>query len=486
MSFGKRITALLASLTIAFSASGCGTGKNTSWAAKYDSYEVKAGIFIYYEMSAYYQAVNKAAEENEGLDTSDIKAVKASVIDGKDILTWIQDEATESIRKYLAVQAEFDNRGLSLSDEEIEEINNTVNASWDYYGSYYEQNGIGKESFKQITELAYKSTALFKSYYSEGGTDEVPIDDVKSYYNENYARVKYIAMNLKDAEGNALDDEAKAERKKMAENYVERANKGEDFDSLYDEYNEYLAELTATEASAAETESATETETDIVTEIQNSETDIITEKDIIVTEAEAANNEDNQEPDVTAAAEESANSEDNEEPTVTTVAEEEITSDSDTEISSDGNSNESETQDSNNENSETAEESSEASEISLDTLETEEETDNSNLYANEQIIKKGSDDSYTPSEIINKAIFECKEYEKAFFVDDTDNNTYYVIIRYDILERTDLFEDDSLLSILNEIKGDDYDKVLLEIVTSDNVTLNNPAYKRYNPFNFEV
>lgn len=60
----------------------------------------------------------------------------------------------------------------------------------------------------------------------------MPKEDVEKYYDENYARVKYIAMELKDADGNSLDDDGKAEIKAMADDYVERANNGENFDDL--------------------------------------------------------------------------------------------------------------------------------------------------------------------------------------------------------------------------------------------------------------
>ncbi|HBN11211.1 MAG TPA: hypothetical protein DIW26_10395 [Ruminococcus sp.] len=458
MSIRKKIAVLLTSAAVLLSATGCGTGKNTSWAARYEDYEASAGIFIYYEMSAYYQAVNQAAGENENLDKTDVKALKATQIDGKDMLTWIQDEATDSLRKYLAVQAEFDNRGLELSEDEISEINSAVESSWNYYGSYYEQNGIGKESFKKITELSYKSAALFKSYYDEGGTDAVPKEDVEKYYDENYARVKYIAMELKDADGNSLDDDGKAEIKAMADDYVERANNGENFDDLIAEYSEYQAELTATdetdEIDVAET--AIEEETVAVTEIAetNAENDL-TEKDMTVSEAEAANSDN---------AEDVAADSNSDEEAVTTLEDAGTTEET---------------------AAETGDSSDEEAVTTAETAESSDET-TENAYPNEQIIKKGSDDSYSPSEIVNKAIFNQTTYDEAFFIDDTDNSIYYVAVRYDLLAREDLLADDNLLTILNEMKGDDYNDELLKIVTIDDVTLNDSSYKRYDPFKFEL
>ncbi len=474
MSFGKKITALLASLAVVVSSSGCGTGKNTSWSARYNEYESTAGIFIYYEMNAYYEALNKAKELNSELDTTDKNALKATQIDNKDMLKWIQDEATENLRKYLAVQAEFDSRGLVLTDEELTEIEESVESAWEYYSSYYEMNGIGKESFTKITELSYKSSALFESFYAENGTDAVPIDEVKEYYDENYVRTEYLAMSLNDSEGNPYDDETKAEIKELAEEYVERINKGEKLSEISQEYNEFITELEAelAEKAAAETEETTaETEQAEETSAETEEENISSEE-VEVTEAEAENSEDVEE--VTQETTEQAETEE-EIPAETTIAEETETEETENAETVEETSSETDIAE------ETTAETDTTEEVETTTAETEED------FSNEQIIKKGSDDtSYTPSETVNKALFEQETLDEAFLIEDTDANTYYVAIKYDIKERKDLYEDESLIAILNEMMGDDYDEKLLEIVTLDTIVINDKAYNRYNPFDFEV
>lgn len=430
MSVAKKITAFLTSLAVVFSVTGCGTGKDTAWSARYNDYETTAGIFIFYEMNAYYEATQKAKELNAELDTSDVKALKSVQLDGKDMLTWIQDEATESLRKYLAVQSEFDKRGLMISIEDNDAIQEAVESSWEYYGDYYEVNGIGKESFEMITALSYKSAELFESYYGTDGTDAVPIDDVKKYYDENYARTEYLSISLKDADGNAYDDDTKAELKELAEEYVERINDGEDFSDIRTEYTAYITELQTELA-----EKKAEEEAEKAEEEADSEGNLV-EENVEVTEAEAPNDEEVEE--------------------ISTAAEEET---------------------------KTAEETTASEGENSDDKETEKEDD----FANEQIIKKGSEeDSFNPSEIVNNAIFEQKNYNEAFFIDDTDNSIYYVAVRYDITERDDLYEDDSLMSILNEMKGEDYDEELLSIVTIDSLVINDKAYNRYNPFDFTI
>ena len=52
------------------------------------------------------------------------------------------------------------------------------------------------------------------------GTTE---DDLKQYYEENNARVRYIKFNLTDGNGEALDDAGKKDMKAKVEDYLARS-----------------------------------------------------------------------------------------------------------------------------------------------------------------------------------------------------------------------------------------------------------------------
>lgn len=77
--------------------------------------------------------------------------------------------------------------------------------------------------------------------------------------NQNRIRVKWIALQLKDGEGNLLKSDGKAAVKKMAEEYIQRAKDGEDFDKLIEEYDAYYKNLVA-EATGVEPEETEESE----------------------------------------------------------------------------------------------------------------------------------------------------------------------------------------------------------------------------------
>ena len=94
-------------------------GADTKWAVQYDDYEARAGIFLFYQMSAYYDAVNNITEEDADFDTTDTKALKSATVEDTPIVEWIQNDATKKVKLYLEVLKQFDELGLSLTDDEL-------------------------------------------------------------------------------------------------------------------------------------------------------------------------------------------------------------------------------------------------------------------------------------------------------------------------------------------------------------------------------
>lgn len=378
MSIAKKAAAALLSLTMLFSLTAC---SDTTWAAKADGYKVNAGIYIYYTMMAYYDAQDKAGVENsEDSDSSSAaetttatttatttkKDLFASRIDGMDVKTWIKETASEDVKKFIAIEKEFDALGLTLTDTQKTQINNALSNTWSVNSELFEKNGISEASMKQLIQSSYKQDAIFQSYYGAGGSEEVSQDELNRYIDENNARVKYIAIQLKDGEGNLFKSADKAKAMKMAEEYKERAA-AENFDDLITEYNDYYQKQ--------------------------------------VEEA-------------------------------------------------------------------TAEDSSSSSSSESSSSEAEEETD---PYANEMILGK---EGTTPSEKINKAIFEQTKTGEITIIEDDE--IYYVVQRLDILERTDLLED-YRDSILYSLKGEEFEKKIETLGDGVLLEKNQASYKRYDP-----
>lgn len=405
----KKIIAGISALMIMATATACGS--DTKWAVQYDDYEARAGIFLFYQMSAYYEAINNITEENPDFDTTDTKALKSATVEDTPIVEWIQDNTTEKVKIYLEVLKQFDELGLSLTDEELSTIDSITDTYWEYYSEYYTQNGIGEQSFRDINAYSYKRDAVFNYYYGEGGTEEVDEQELKDYYEDNNARVKYICLNSTDTDGNFLD----TEMKDMANDFLTRANDGENFDDLIEEYQQYKEDLAAQQEAEAEEESETES----------------SEGTIESTPASAFKTDDT----------------------------EDTSSDTTTDTVTIGDSSE-------------------------DAVTTSETTEEENPYPNEYTITKSEDESSgSPTYKVNQEIFAHSTYGDAFLVEE--ENAYYVVVRYDIWERDDLWTDDTKASVLNTLYSDTFDEKMLSLIDETLITINNKAYNRYNPLDME-
>lgn len=406
----KKIIAGISAIVLMATATACGS--DTKWALQYGDYEARAGIFLFYQMSAYSEAINILKEDNPDIDVTDTKAIKDLSVEDTPIVEWVQNSATEKVELYLEVLKQFDELGLELSEDDLASIDSLTDAYWQYYSEYYIQNGIGEQSFKDINTYSYKMNAVFDYYYSEGGTEEVPEQDIRDYYEKNNARVKYICLNSTDADGNFLSDDMKS----MAEDYLKRANSGENFDTLIGEYNDYKTKLSEEQAQANETSATSNA--------------LESEGTLDSTSAEASNEEE-----------------------TSSIGEDTTTDDTLTIGDSD------------------------AVNTTLDATQTDEEE---NPYPNEYIVSKSEDEgSGSPTYKVNQEIFAHSTFNDAFLVEE--ENAYYVVVKYDIWERDDLWTDDTKHTTLVTLKTDDFNEKLLSMVDTNSVVKNSKAYSRYNP-----
>ena len=309
----KKIAAGLSAFAVAAGSFGCtpsvGSGSQTALTA--DGYEVKSGIFIYYTMQAYDEAVSVISEKNEGA-TPTLKEVKNAYIDEVESSDWIQDKAADYCKAFAAVKKEYDNIGGQLSAEDKEEAAQMA----EYYFKGDERNslnGISLDSMKEIAENSYKEEQIFQHYYGFEGEKGCSETELKDYFDENFARVEYVTISLKDSEGNALSEDDARKVRKMAEDYAAQVNKKAkaqdkmfEMDTVKKQYDEYVAAQTTTspeEALLPETTTTTAAETTETTTTnphenemllqRNTTTTASTEENSDTTETEAAPTDEN-------------------------------------------------------------------------------------------------------------------------------------------------------------------------------------------------
>lgn len=448
----KKITAVAAAAAVMSSMTAC--GENTTWGATIDGSDIPAGIFIYYLQSAYYSAQSKLNEENSASSdaiasadgTTTTAAVFSSQIDGKDAKTWIYDEATKSMQEYAAIEAKFTELGLTITADEKDAAKVYCDQIWDYAGEYYTKMGISEKSYTSLYLNSQKRDKVFKTIYSEGGEYAVSDDEIKTYLDENYAMINYIAMELKDGSGNLLKSDGKAEMMSMAESYVERYKNGEDFDALNAEYTAYYDNLKATAAEEAANAAADEAETETST------------AEVTPSDAEAAL-EDNAD-EITDSAE---TAEDATEAPTEDTAETEETADTAEETAE--------------ADSTTTEEAAETTETSADASAEETTDSGEQISSNKTVIEKSGT---TPDSAVVSKVFDEMQKGDIQIIESSDSETYYIVLKMDVLE-TDEYFLSAKDSLLYEMKSEDFDALITQWTEAQNVVKNQDAYKRYDP-----
>ena len=448
----KKIAALGCAAAMLGSLTAC--GEKTTWGAVIDGVQIPAGVFIYYLDTANYEAQQKLNEQTdtsadlspEGAAAQSSETVTlplySSQIDGVDSKQWIYDRATELMQEYAAVEAKFDEYGLTLSDDDKQSAQVYLDQIWDYAGDYYTSMGVSENSYKSIFLNSSKKQKLFETIYSEGGEKAVSDDEIKTYLDENYALINYIDVELKDGEGNLLKSDGKAERMDMLNSYIERYNNGEDFDELNAEYVTYYENLKkAAEEAAAAAEAANADGT-------AAENTAETTAEVSQSPAEAALPSDDEEvtDETSETSTETEVSEDTEAAEETTAPDEAV---SETETSA-------------------------AETTAADAQTTQVGTVESNMT----VIEK-ADRTVPCADVANKVFDEMNKGDIQI-IETADGEHYYLVVKLDILEDDEYFTT-ARASLLSEMKSDDFDGMVSEWTAAQTVEKNADSYKRYDP-----
>ncbi|MBE6851127.1 MAG: hypothetical protein E7504_05260 [Ruminococcus sp.] len=450
MSIFKKVSAFLTAVGIAAAFTGC---SDTRYGLEVDDVKVPAGIYIYYANSAYNNALSMLKAENPELDTEDVKAVKAASLEGVDTLTWIHNKATELCVSYVAVEKKFDELGLTLDDDAKANLDFMMDYYWSSYEASMTKNGISEDSFSKIMTSSYKSEAIFEYYYGTEGELGVSEDELKKYYLDNNIRAEYVAFNLYDGAGNLLKTDGKKDMMKMVKAYKERVEDAYDdggveavmteMSVVQEEYKAYCTSISeeaagVTGTTTTTTTAATTTTTETTTAESADATDETAET-TVVTETD----------------------ENGSAVTVETTTTEATTTTTAAEGSSD------------------------------------ETTTSTVSFPNERIIpiineedyEEGDEIPYSPSEKAYKDLLAIKEkdYGKPYIVEEDE--VYYLIVRYDLEDRAtekDLWNEDQIYSVQVSMFGEDFDEMIKEWSDKMNVVRNEAAYKRYDPFKFDM
>lgn len=223
----KKLTAFLALAVMLFSISSC---SSTEWVVKNGDTEITSGIYLGFLT----QMTLSEMQEHSAYTTADLMKM---TIHEKSAEAYVQELALSLCKEYISIEKKFKELNLSLTEEDEKEIESTLASYKSYYGTIFSDNGCGDVSLKAMIANEKKLEKIFYHLYNEGGEKGVSDADKRAYFNENYVRVQFISIPLyDDSTGDDLEGEALEKVKAKAKSYKERADKGESFIDLKNEF----------------------------------------------------------------------------------------------------------------------------------------------------------------------------------------------------------------------------------------------------------
>lgn len=221
----KRWIAFALCAVLAFSLTAC-KFSTPATVMTVDGVEIPAGVYLTYQYQAYSSAQSRREDSKVAVLKTSIDGVKAS--------DWIHTETVEDIKQYLWVERAFDAAGLSFTQEELDTAEQWIDIIWSYSGARMEENGIGRQSYRQVYLNDEKYTKLLEAY-REGPDGQVTESDAKQYMQDTYSRIRRLILPATDADSAALTPEKQAELDALAGQLVERLNAGEKLDEIAEE-----------------------------------------------------------------------------------------------------------------------------------------------------------------------------------------------------------------------------------------------------------
>ncbi|MBO4935031.1 MAG: peptidylprolyl isomerase [Clostridia bacterium] len=284
------IACLLSGMAVAFS--GCGLATRT--AGTVDGEDIPAGMYIYFLHSAIFsleQQYQYGQLSSEYSDSSDESSAESSlpessapdssepasseeastessstdsssessednkpatlwdaIVENKTAKDYVIDKAYENCAWVIIMEKKAAEYKIELTDEDKAslESNYAQNGGKAELESSLNKMGVSLDTYERIVKAGLIQEHLTELLYGEDSDNAISEDAKKAEYDENYRRVKHILFKTqgltddKDEDGNVTKsaDEKKAEIEATYKDVLARAQAGEDFEALIEEYSE--------------------------------------------------------------------------------------------------------------------------------------------------------------------------------------------------------------------------------------------------------
>ncbi len=239
----KKIVAalLLTVMCVSLVLTGCSQTIMTAGGEK-----MKAGYYSFYVhwQRDYYKELLKGYGYNitEAIDNyfTETATVRQTIV----------DTAKSQYLSFVVVSKKFEELGLSLTEEELAEIDKQYNDEWlKIYGENGMKNilktlDLKKDEFMNLLTVEYKSNAILEYYYGENGVNAITKQDKKDYFHNNYYRFKYILFTTVDDNEKPLSADEIGQKRTLAEDLCKQAQNGAKFEDLLIAHSEDYVKIT--------------------------------------------------------------------------------------------------------------------------------------------------------------------------------------------------------------------------------------------------
>ncbi len=161
---------------------------------------------------------------------------------GEQMMTGAKPQnAADALKQSYLVYEIADKMGITLDDEETSAVKQQIASFKANQGGktagdkLLKSYGVDDELLTVLASSTYYSAKIFEQLDLGDPTDE----ELRQYFKDSYLRAKHVLIPTADmTTGADLDETAVAEAEKKANEVLEKAKNGEDFDTLIKDYNE--------------------------------------------------------------------------------------------------------------------------------------------------------------------------------------------------------------------------------------------------------
>lgn len=148
---------------------------------------------------------------------------------------YIKQMTQDSLVRQRAIASLMEKYGVTLSEEDQKDLQNQLEG---ISNSNLLELGFNKENYRKMVTGTFNERGLFYGLYDEGGQRAISAEDLRAYFDANYLTYKSIEISLENSDGEALSEEEIAEITERLEGYLAIYNETGDFDKAIEQYTE--------------------------------------------------------------------------------------------------------------------------------------------------------------------------------------------------------------------------------------------------------